>query len=165
MKQIFLKIQQQLAAEVTDLRHIDRNWGQMNYEQPPVQFPCALIDVESIAYSELSDGGQQAQATVSVSVCEQVLVRSSSQAPAPSGAYAVVDTVERVHRALQGYACREAGSEFQPLSLERMEHQYTDRSFDIYKLTFTTAFIVRHADGSGPNAPQPHTARIVPAGG
>ena len=165
MKQIFLKIQQRLAAEVSDLRHIDRQWGQMNYEQPHVSWPCALIDVESIAYSELSDGGQEAQAVVSVSVCEQVLSRSSSQAPSPASAYAVVDTVERVHRALQGYGCQDAGSEFQPLSLERMEHLYTDRSFDIYKLTFSTAFVVRHAAGSGPNAPQQATVRIVPAGG
>lgn len=165
MKQIFLKIQERLAVEVTDLRHIDRNWGQLNREQPPVSWPCALIDVEDIAYEELSDGGQTAHATVSVSVCAKVLSRSSAGAPSPASAYDVVDLVERVHCALQGYGCQDAGSEFQPLSMERLEHQYADGSFDIYKLTFSTAFVVRHAAGSGPNAPQSLTVRIVRTGG
>lgn len=165
MKQIFLKIQSRLAAGVAELSHIDRQWGQLNRDQPQVSWPCALIDVEDVAYEELSDGGQTARATVSVSVCTKVLARSSSNAPSPASAYDVVDLVERVHYALQGYGCCEAGSEFQPLTLERLEHQYVDQSFDVYKLTFSTAFVVRHSAGSGPNAPQAITVRIVRTGG
>ena len=44
MKQIFLAIQQQLLT-VPALKHIDKNWNQLNYEQPPVRWPCALIDI------------------------------------------------------------------------------------------------------------------------
>lgn len=32
---------------VSALKTIDTNWGQLAYEQPPVQFPCALVDIQS----------------------------------------------------------------------------------------------------------------------
>ena len=51
MKQIFLSIQNRLA-EIEELSYIDKDWGQLQYEQPPVQWPCALIDVANIDYTQ-----------------------------------------------------------------------------------------------------------------
>ena len=46
---MYYLISDKLAADVTSLQWIDYDWGQLNDERPPVNFPCALID---IAYTE-----------------------------------------------------------------------------------------------------------------
>lgn len=158
MKQIFLKIQQRLAGGVPALQYVDRNWGQLNYEQPNVKWPCALIDMEAVEYEQLSAGALTARATISVTLADQVLTRSSAEAPSPADAYGIVDVVELTCHALSGFASSESGSAFQPLVLERMSHQYTDRSFDVYKLTFSTAFTVFSPPGNGTTL---RTVRVI----
>ncbi len=44
MKQYITALRNQLAT-IASLKHIDTDWGQLNLEQPPVQYPCALLTV------------------------------------------------------------------------------------------------------------------------
>ena len=48
MDQIFSAVQSRLQQKVSELKWIDFDFGQLDaYElRPPVQFPCALIDIE-----------------------------------------------------------------------------------------------------------------------
>lgn len=62
MKNIFLDIQNKLS-NITELKYIDKNWGQLLYEQPPVKFPCALLDIANVNYTQL---GQLAQTAVGI---------------------------------------------------------------------------------------------------
>ena len=54
MKALLEKIQQQVS-EIAELKYIDENWGQLDYYSPnmPVQFPCALIDVQQVQFTNL----------------------------------------------------------------------------------------------------------------
>lgn len=70
MKQIFLSIQDYLAEQVTNLKYIDKNWGQLNIPQPPVQWPCCLIDVASIDYTQTSDLDRLADATIELTIAD-----------------------------------------------------------------------------------------------
>jgi hypothetical protein len=68
METLFLSIQQQIAGNVSELRYIDEDYGQLNTEEDtyPVTFPCALIQVEEIDWKDLGAGKQQGAATVRV---------------------------------------------------------------------------------------------------
>lgn len=46
MKYYFTALKQHLST-ISALRTVDAAWGQLAYEQPPVKFPCALIDMDS----------------------------------------------------------------------------------------------------------------------
>ena len=58
MEEILKKVMQRLREEVPELKWIDLNIGQMMMENPPVDYPCALIDVPRTEYSDASAGMQ-----------------------------------------------------------------------------------------------------------
>lgn len=138
MKQIFLQIQDRLAAQVPGLKHIDKNWGQLNVEQPPVKFPCCLLDVEQVEYSQLTGRSRMAQADIALVVADQHIVRSSGHAPAKGDAYAILDILHSVMECLEGW--RVPGTT-QGLSRSRLEKSYSDISYDVYTLHCTAAWV------------------------
>ena len=73
MKHIFLQIQEKLG-EVSALKYIDKDWNQLKFEQPPVKWPCALIDVTNISYSQMGQLWQMAEADVEITVANVRLV-------------------------------------------------------------------------------------------
>lgn len=145
MKQIFLSIQDRLAEQVEAIRYIDKNWGQLNMPQPPVQWPCCLIDLDSIEYSQITALDRLADATVSITVADQHTVRSSGKAPSKSDAYGILDVLEQVIEALEGYR---VPSTTQAFTRTRLAKTFCDQSYDVYTLTFTTAW-VEHIDNGG----------------
>ena len=138
MKQIFLSIQDYLAEQVTNLKYIDKNWGQLNIPQPPVQWPCCLIDVASIDYTHTSDLGRLADASIELTIADHHTVRSSAKAPSKSDAYDILDVIEDVIEALEGYRVPDTT---QALTRTRLAKAYSDQSYDVYTLTFTTAWV------------------------
>lgn len=54
MKNLLEKLQLRLS-EIPQLKYIDENWGQLDYYSPnmPVQYPCVLIDIGQVQYSNL----------------------------------------------------------------------------------------------------------------
>lgn len=51
MKQLIIDIQNRLAS-LPELKYIDIDWGQIDYyDQPPVKYPCALIEIRQADYS------------------------------------------------------------------------------------------------------------------
>ena len=126
MKNIFLAIQNRLS-EIPALKYIDKDWGQLQYEQPPVKWPCALIDVANIDFKQLGRGCQQGEADITVTVANIRLVRSSSKAPMRGNAYATIDLLEEIHQALQLFS---DGRHFSPLmrtNLQRVESRQRGR--------------------------------------
>ena len=138
MKQIFLSIQDRLSTMVPALRYIDKNWNQLNMPQPPVQWPCCLIDLDNIGYSQTSSSDRLADATISLTIATQHTVRSSAKAPSKSEAYDILDVLESVMEALEGYRVPDTT---QALTRTRLQKTYSDQSYDVYTLTFTTAWV------------------------
>ena len=67
MKQIFLSIQNKLS-EISTLKYIDKDWGQLQYDNPPVKSPCALIDLLNIDFKQKGLGHQQAEADIIITI-------------------------------------------------------------------------------------------------
>ncbi len=138
MKQIFLAIQNRLSTMVPALRYIDKNWNQLNMPQPPVQWPCCLIDLDSIDYSQAAHLTRLAEASIRLTVADHHTVRSSAKAPSKSNAYDILDVLENVIEALEGYRVPDTT---QALTRTRLAKTYSDQSYDVYTLTFTTAWV------------------------
>lgn len=103
----------ELLTTVTELKYVDQDWGQLDeYSQnPPVKWPCALVDVSSANYSNIgTDRGmvpknrQMAECTLEVTVANLKLSSSSGRAPQGQRTHAanIKEIIEKVHQALHG---------------------------------------------------------------
>lgn len=137
MKQIFLEIQSRLQQKVPDLNYIDKNWEQLNYDPAPVQFPCVLIDVNNVSYTQMARGNQKAEAEISIILAHLNLIRSSGQAPNKTNAYKAIELLEEIHQALQSFSNQ---NQFAPLMRIRLAKIMADKDFEVYEMTYKTEF-------------------------
>ncbi|HBX45544.1 hypothetical protein [Limibacterium fermenti] len=105
MKQVIQNIQDKLMNEVSTLKYVDQDWGQMDfYTKPPVKFPCALIDIQAAQYSNIGDFTQQGVITVVIRLFDMKLSNSSNGAPdnQKENARKIWSLIEDVNKALHG---------------------------------------------------------------
>ena len=82
MEQLIQLIQDKLKGDLPELKYIDQDWGQMDFfPNPPVKFPCALIDIQSAEYSNKGVFTQQGNLMVVIRVFDIKLSNSSNGAP------------------------------------------------------------------------------------
>lgn len=135
MKQIFLDIQQQLST-VPALKHIDKNWNQLNYEQPPVKWPCALIDIANADYSQVAQLHQIAEADVEITIADLRFTNTSLRNPNREDGFDIFTLLDDVHQALQGF--RPTGAQqLVRTNLQKVEYGY---NYEIYKMTYRTSW-------------------------
>lgn len=112
MKALLEKIQQKIS-EIAELKYIDENWGQLDYYTPnmPVQFPCSLIDVQQVQYTNLGRDmskkpvqRQIGQVSIKISIANMRLSNSSMQAPRrqKEEVWAIWSIIEKIHQQLHG---------------------------------------------------------------
>ena len=112
MKTLLEKIQQKVS-EIAELKHIDENWGQLDYYSPnmPVQYPCALIDVQQVQFTNLGKDitkkplqRQIGTVQIKITVANMRLTNSSMQAPRrqKEEVWAIWGIIEKIHQQLHG---------------------------------------------------------------
>lgn len=99
----------------SSVKYIDKDWGQLSMENPPVGWPCILIDIEEVSMRDFQDGNQQATAIVVVTVANRRTNSSSAHAPAQTKdkSYITLDLTDSVHDTLRGF-CAD-NSDYTPL--------------------------------------------------
>ncbi len=103
MKQIIQQIQNRLTTQVPALKYVDQDWGQMDYfPNPPVKFPCVLIDIQSVQYTNAGEFVQHGTALIVVRLFDMRLSNSSQSAPAAQkeNAKKIWQLIEDVNKAL-----------------------------------------------------------------
>lgn len=138
MKQIILDIQDKLVAEVEELKYVDKNWGQLEYDQPPVKFPCVLIDIENVNYTQIGAGCQQAEAIITITICGLQLVRSSALAPNRENSFETLDILDKIFQALQNFSPNNAT----PLMRTNQRKVLANSSYEVYVTSFATSYNV-----------------------
>lgn len=112
MKTLLEKIQQKVS-EIAELKHIDENWGQLDYYSPnmPVQYPCALIDVQQAQFTNIGKDitkkplqRQIGTVQIKITVANMRLTNSSMQAPRrqKEEVWAIWGIIEKIHQQLHG---------------------------------------------------------------
>jgi len=137
MKQIFLSIQSELSR-VSTLKHIDKNWNQLNYEQPPVKWPCALLDIANVEYSQIAHLHQIAEADVEVIVADMRFTNTSLRNPNREDGFDIFTLLDEIHQTLQGFAPANA----QPLVRTNLQKVETGYNYEVYRMTYHTAWKV-----------------------
>jgi hypothetical protein len=107
MNEIIIALVAHLNQNCPQLKYISADWGQLDYysNHPPVQWPCALVDVTAAQYTNLSQGGQLGAYTLLIRIAALPLTNSSAQAPNAQKEQALAwwQLLEDVHLALQGF--------------------------------------------------------------
>lgn len=107
MKEILAKILQRLEAACPSLKYKDLDWGQMDYfeGQPPVKFPCAVVDMREATCADEGAGTQRCIASIDVRMFTLPLSNSNPKAPVTqqAQALAIFDLHSEVHYALHGW--------------------------------------------------------------
>jgi hypothetical protein len=139
MKKILLEIQNRLHESVPELLYIDKDWGQLNYEQPPVKFPCALIDVSNADYTQFSASKlQRAKVIIEITVVNRNLVPSSAASPRKTGSHIIFDVIGKIHDALQLFY--DADKSFTPLVRVSFEKQRVEAAAEAYRMYYQTTY-------------------------
>ena len=105
---------QQLLQAIEGLKYVDEDWGQLDYYSPnfPVQWPCVLIDISSVGYSDIGNDRratpmqrQMGNAVFSFTIADLKLTNTSGKAPQmqKNNAWSIWDLIEKIHAHLQGF--------------------------------------------------------------
>lgn len=105
MKHVIEAVMNRIKQEVPEIGFINVDLGQLSVEVPPVDFPCALVDVLDVNYSSGGTLTQTAKATVNLRLGFKVYAPSDVNADDEQRAEAMqhFDLVEKVAEALHGY--------------------------------------------------------------
>lgn len=139
MKQLLTDIQNRLLAEVPELKYVDIDWGQLDFynPHPPVKFPCALIDISNVQWSNVLKKGQMGLATVVITVADLRLSNTSGAAPQgqKDKAMEIFEVLKNIYVALHGWTSHATYSGLirQANTLRRRED-----GVKLYQITFTT---------------------------
>jgi hypothetical protein len=162
MEDILQDVQARLLAEVPALKYVDEDWGQLDYyyPNPPVQWPCALIDATAATWGNTGKLQQLGLIQVKVRVGDLKLTNSSGKAPAgqKTAAFAIFTNVLKpIYKALHGYTNSDAYSALIRVSNTRIKR---DDGVRIYELVFTTEYKDNSAMPVVTTVPKP-TLRIT----
>lgn len=138
MKTTYQSILNRLTAEVSELKWIDLDKGQMRFERPPVAFPAALISLQIAKSENLNHTKQLVNAQIGIKLCFDFTGNTDASTPEAHrlNSLAYFDLVDKVFSKLQGWGTAELNP------LERV-NQYDEQRPDAYKvtvMTFTTAY-------------------------
>jgi hypothetical protein len=103
MKEIYKDLLTKLSA-ISELKWVDLNKGQMNFERPPVTFPAVLIGLALPQCSDLNHLKQNVILQIRLKVCFDFSGNTNKLTPTANQdtALAYFDTVDAIHTALQG---------------------------------------------------------------
>ncbi len=133
-----------LPLALPQLKYVDKDWGQLDVEKPAVGFPCALIDITQVDYTDLSAGWQLASGTFTVKVANQRTNSSSAHAPstAKNNSYAALELCDAVHLALNGFNGSHTHSEYAPLVRKSFYKQENGLKYECYAIIYKTQWKV-----------------------
>lgn len=108
MKNLFKTITAQLLA-VPGIKWVDEDKGQMNFSNPPILFPAALVTISYPSIVNLNKTKQRVNASITVKLCFDYGGNTNGETPqaARDQSLAYYDVMEAVHEALQGFTTGE----------------------------------------------------------
>ena len=119
------------------IKYADEDWGQLDYygAEIPVQYPCALVNIDNVTWTNQGNAQQQGTGYITVDVAMVKLTNSSGRAPKFQRAIAgSVHTVKKaVHQALQNKIHVEGASKMYRKSTVRIRRQ---DGVQHYRLTY-----------------------------
>lgn len=129
MKEVFKDIQERLKT-IPEFRYVGEDWGQLNFEQPPVDWPCALVDLGNAEFSSAGMKSQQVEAVVNITIADIRHQGVFSRLPSDQAdkAFEIFDLIDKVNMLLHGTG-GEHYSRLCRISLKKMLREDAVREF------------------------------------
>lgn len=130
-----------IKALVPEVRWIEMDYGQLQYEQPPVDFPAVLIDFTATQYADILASAQTGDVSIRVSVVMATFSQSYVAAPADVRAKALecFNLERKVAAALHGW-CPDSGI-CTPLARRSVQTaNHPEIGVRVRDITFATSF-------------------------
>ncbi|WP_281233489.1 hypothetical protein [Flavobacterium gelatinilyticum] len=144
----FLESVQEKLSKVTALKYIDEDWGQLDSysPNPPAKFPCALIDITSLDFTNLGKDNsaspvnrQTGEGTITFIVADLKLSNTSHLAPQSQkdNAWSIWTIMEDLHKEIHGWRPVNTSG-----ALMRVRHRRIRRDDGIqeYQITYSIGF-------------------------
>lgn len=143
MKELIQNIQNHIE-DIPGLKYVDEDWGQLDYYSPnfPVQWPCVLIDVSAVDFSNIGRDfkkqpvqRQMASGVVSFKIANLKLTNTSAKAPQnqKNKGWSIFELIEELHKAVQGFCPIEDTGQLIRTQLRR---QVRDDGVQQYMVTY-----------------------------
>ncbi|MBP4139639.1 hypothetical protein [Flavobacterium geliluteum] len=144
----FLQAIQTKLATIAALQYIDEDWGQMDSysPNPPTKFPCALIDITSLNFSNIGKDNsanpinrQLADGTITFILADIKLSNTSHRAPQSQkdNAWTIWTIIEDLHKTVHGWKPTEVSGALMRTGLKRIRR---DDGIQEYQITYTIGF-------------------------
>lgn len=139
MKEIIKTVIEKLQ-EIPDLRYIAEDWGQLDFDDRTVKFPCALVDINGFEFKQMGRQAQSAEGDIYIRIADDA-ANISSKAPDKmqerAGNY--YDLLEKVHNAIHGLTDNQTFQKLMQTSIKRIRR---DTGIREYILVFNTSYMV-----------------------
>lgn len=138
-KEILKTVMKRIREKVPELRWVDADEGQLDFQdsRPPVAFPCCLVELSYPGAENMSaahPGMQRVQVSLELKIgfndCASFNVNKPLQVQ--ETAFARLDMVEALHRAVQGFKWRTAPSHSEERGAGRKRDRTGSKSMRLY---------------------------------
>lgn len=145
----FIRPIQERLQEIKSIAYIDEDTGQLDNYSPnfPVQWPCVLIDISNVVFTDLGKDRKQspvnrqnASGEITISIANIKTTNTSGLAPIGQklAAWSIHDEVQNIHEKLQGFRALENTSRLVRKRLTRKKRDDGVQHYDIvYKIEAT----------------------------
>lgn len=141
-KELFIAVCDRIEAEVPEIRWVDADMGQLNTSgtRPPVTFPCCLVDMRYPRCDNHQAGKQLVHVQFSLRIAFAGCGTAATAAPAKvrEQALGCLDTLERIHAAMQWWNYGRRINPFQRVSV--VPERRTD-GLKVYNVIYDSAFM------------------------
>ena len=121
--------------------YVAEDWGQLNEEIPAVSWPCVLVDINAVDYSDQGRRIQQADAILTITVADVQHFTIGAQTPddVASRENSIHGHIQAIHNAIHGQGTADYSPPMR--KSRRKSGQWTGiKAYDIsYMLAFTDA--------------------------
>lgn len=138
MDTILLKVMERLE-QIPELQYVSEDWSQLNFEQPPVNWPCALVDLGEVKYTQAGRGTQQAEAILNITVADICFDGLNTRLPELNRERIgeLFRIIEKVNALIHGYTTG-SHSRFQRVGLKKVIREDAVREFLVtYRFGYT----------------------------
>ncbi|NJB83634.1 hypothetical protein [Wenyingzhuangia aestuarii] len=131
-------------SEIQSIAYVDEDTGQLDNYSPnfPVKWPCALIDISSVVFSDIGKdrkktpiNRQNASGDIVITVANLKLTNTSKLAPVgqKQHAWSIHEEIQNIHEKLQGFRILENTSR---LVRKRFRRTKRDDGVQQYEITY-----------------------------
>lgn len=133
IRTLLSQVESRLCDALPEAGFIGRNRGQLLRNEPAVAWPCILLDIEAVDYTQSGRGTQMADARITVTVAAPTI---PTAAAAPTAGDGILELLERIHTTLHrftdGYCT--------PLCRTTLRRGSIDTAKESYEMTYSTTF-------------------------